>query len=145
MADMPAKMARTRDRFAGMDRTQRIQVLIDLGKKFKPIPESIAARPFPEERKVPGCESGAYVWAEDDADSIKFHFAVENPQGISAMATAVLIDRNLSGAPLEEIAAVPPDIIYEIFGNELSMGKNLGLTNMLAMCQHEAKVRLRRA
>jgi cysteine desulfuration protein SufE len=131
-----------REMFKGMDRARRIQMLIDIGETYKEVPAEIAARPYPESHKVPACESQAYVWAVDQAPGLKFYFAVENPQGVSAKATAAIIDRTCSGAPLEQVAAIPPDIIYEIFGEELSIGKNLGLTNMLAMCRHEAKKRL---
>jgi cysteine desulfuration protein SufE len=69
---------------------------------------------------------------------LKFHFAVENPQGISAKAIAVILDATLSGAPLAQVLNVSPDIVYELFGRELSMGKNMGLTNMLYMCKMAA-------
>ncbi|MGB6362415.1 MAG: hypothetical protein WBG64_07070, partial [Thermoanaerobaculia bacterium] len=82
-------------------------------------------------------------WAEDRPDgSIGIHFAVENPQGISAKAMAVILDENLSGVPLEELARLSTDIPYEIFGRELSMGKSMGLMGMVAMVQRAAKKRL---
>jgi cysteine desulfuration protein SufE len=100
----------------------------------------VATRPFPASHRVPGCESEAYVWTEELPDhTLKYYFAVENPQGISAKATAVILDKVLSGAPLQEVLQIPPEIIYQIFGQELSMGKNLGLTNMLIMCQAAAR------
>ena len=142
MAEMPKKLARMRDRLNDLDRSGRIQMLIDIGSSYREAPPEIAERPFDEKRKVPACESQAYVWAVDDDGSIKYYFVVENPQGVSAKATAALIDRTWSGAPLEEIAAISPDIVYELFGGELSIAKNMGLTNMLSMCVHEAKVRL---
>ena len=115
-------------------------MLIDLSKRFKEVPEEVATRPYPDEHRVPGCESGAYVWAQPKDDgTLQYFFAVENPQGISAQATAVILDRAFSGTPLDQVLAVPPDVILEIFGNELSMGKNLGLTNMLVNCQEFAK------
>ncbi len=131
-----------RDMFKDMDRARRIQMLIDISESYKLVPPEIAAPPYPEERKVPACESDAHVWAVDQDGALKYYFSVGNPQGVSAKATAAIIDRTCSGAPLEQIAAIPNDIIYEIFGEELSIGKNLGLTNMLAMCKHEAKSRL---
>ncbi len=140
MAEMPAKLKRTRDMLAKLDRGQRINTLIDLGEKFQEVPPEVASRPFPEERRVPGCESQAYVWSRPaEGGSLKFYFAVENPQGVSAKATAAILDRSLSGAPLEEIVAVPGDIVFELFGGELSIAKNHGLTNMLIMCKREAQ------
>ncbi len=143
MSKIPAKLEQIRDLLASEGRTERMQMLIDLGKKFKEVPPEIAERPFADEHKVPGCESEAYVWATDHPEGgVKFYFAVENPQGISAKASAVILDRGLSGAPLDEILAVDPAIMNEFFGGELTMGKNLGLSNLLGMCQHAAKQRL---
>jgi cysteine desulfuration protein SufE len=140
MDEMPPKLQAIAAMFAGMsDRAERMQALMDIGAGFRPVPESVASRPFPESHKVPHCESQAYVWAEPLPDgTLRFHFAVENPQGIAAKATAAILAKTLSGAPLDQVLAVQPDVIYEIFGRELSMGKNLGLSAMLGMCKRFA-------
>lgn len=128
---------------SAMDRTERIQALIDLGDKFKPVPPEIATKPYAPQNRVPHCESDAYVFPEPQPDgTLKFHFDVLNPQGISAKATAVLLDRALSGAALDDIISLDPDIIYEIFGRELSMGKNMGLTAMINMCKAAAQQKI---
>lgn len=140
VGDLPAKLMDLLNLLGSMERRERMELLIDLADKFKEPPLRIATRPYPEGRRVPGCESEAYVWADEQPDrTLKYYFAVENPQGVSAKATAVILDKVLSGAPLDQIVRVPPDVIYQIFGKELSMGKNLGLTNMLVMCQAEAR------
>lgn len=125
------------------DRAERIEVLIGTAGRFREVPESIATRPFPKERLVPGCESQAYVWWTDRGDgTLDFFFAVENPQGISAKAMAAILQDACSGAPLAQVAAVPDDLVYTVFGNELSMGKSMGLMGMVAMVRREAKRRL---
>ncbi len=121
------------------DRSDRIQYLIDVADRFREVPKEIAARPFPPEHEVAHCESGAFVWAERGGDGLDFHFAVENPQGISAKALAVLLEESLAGAALEEVLAVPEDLPYEIFGRELSMGKSMGLIEMIRMVKAQAR------
>jgi cysteine desulfuration protein SufE len=64
---------------------------------------------------------------------------VENPQGISAKAMAVILDETLSGAPPEQVAEVSPEIVYQVFGRELSMGKSMGLMSMVGMVSALAK------
>lgn len=124
------------------DRADRIELLIDTAERFREVPSTIATRPFPKERLVPGCESQAYVWWTDrDDGTLDFHFAVENPQGISAKAMAAILQDSCSGAPLQQVAAVPDDVVYTVFGNELSMGKSMGLMGMVAMVRREAKRR----
>ena len=116
------------------DRGERIQLLIDIADRFEEVPPRIARRPFAKEHQVPACESQAYVFEERRPDgTLDFHFAVENPQGISAKALAVILGDALSGAPPEQVAAIPQDIVYQVFGNELSMGKSMGLMGMVSM------------
>ena len=144
VADRPEKLARFLALLELMpERSERIEFLISTADRYRGVPDEIARRPYPRERLVPNCESEAYFWEEEQADgSLRFHYAVENPQGISAKAMAVIIDETLSGAPPEEVAAVSGDLPYDIFGRELSMGKSMGLTGMLGMAQAAARRRL---
>jgi len=141
MADYPDKLSEMIELFEMIpDRASRIDMLMGIADRFKPVPESIAQRPYPEDHRVKDCESEVYVWIEEQADrTLKLHFAVENPQGMSAMATAVILDETLSGLPPENIAEIPADIIYRFFGNELSMGKSMGLMGMINMVKSYAR------
>ncbi len=122
------------------DRDERIQMLIDIASRFKVVSESIATRPFPKSHLTPACESEAYVWCEElPSQALKFHFAVENPQGISAKCMAVILDETLSGEPASRLAQVPGELVYRIFGKDLSMGKSMGLMGMVSMVQACAK------
>ena len=124
------------------DRGERIQLLIDIAGRFAEVPPRIARRPFGEEHRVPACESEAYVFGEARPDgSLDYYFAVENPQGISAKAMAVLLGESLSGAPLGQVAEVQQDIVYRVFGRELSMGKSMGLMGMVGMVATMARQR----
>lgn len=139
--ELPERLRDVLDLFDFLpERSERIQALIEIADRFREVPAEVASRPYDEAHKVPGCESEAYLWAVPRAKGgLKFHFAVENPQGISARAMAVVLDEALSGAPLEQVARVPRDLPLRLFGNELSMGKNLGLTGMVGMVQAEAR------
>jgi cysteine desulfuration protein SufE len=144
MPGVPAKLEETLEMLDLMpDRAERIQLLIDIADRFEEVPPRIARRPFAPEHLVPACESEAYVWGEERPDgALDFHFAVENPQGISAKSLAVILDEGLSGAPLAEVAAVPQDVVYRVFGRELSMGKSMGLMGMVSMVAAMARQRL---
>jgi sulfur transfer protein SufE len=85
------------------------------------------------------------VFVTDRADgTLDLWFAVENPQGLSAKAWAVILKDSLSGQPLEQVAHVPQETIFKIFGRDISMGKGQGLVGMLEVVQHEARRRLQR-
>jgi cysteine desulfuration protein SufE len=144
MPEIPASLAETLELLDLVpDRAERIQLLIDIADRFEEVPPRLARRPFAAEHLVPACESQAYVWGEERPDgNLDFHFAVENPQGISAKSLAVILDEGLSGAPLDQVAAVPQDLVYRVFGRELSMGKSMGLMGMVAMVAAMARHRL---
>lgn len=130
------------DLFSTLERTERIDALISIADRYKPAPTSVAQRPYDESHRVPACESEAFVWAVERPDeSLDYFFVVENPQGISAKAMAVILGETVSGAPLEEIANLSDDVVYAFFGSELSMGKTMGLTSMVGMVRGEARKR----
>lgn len=119
------------------DRAERIEYLIEISRKYDA--QSAILVPRDDSHRVPGCESEVFVdVVSDPVGGLKFLFAVDNPQGLSAMALAVILSSGLEGAKKEEILAVSEDIVFQIFGNELSMGKSLGLTNMVRMVKHLA-------
>jgi len=114
------------------DRADQIDALTSFAERLEPVPESIAQRPYPESHRVPNCESQVYVWAEAHEDAtLKFHFAVENPQGITAMASAVILDEGLASADPEDVARIDPELILRFFGGELSVRKSVGLLEMV--------------
>ena len=143
---LPAPLADVVADFESVDRTLRSEMLIEYADSFEEAPPAVATRPFPERNRAPRCESDAYVFTTDRADgTLKLWFAVENPQGLSAKAWAAIMDNTLSGQPLELVARVPQDVIFRIFGRDLSMGKGQGLIGMLELVQHEARRRLEQA
>ena len=140
---MPPRLAEVVADFGFVDRSLRAEMLIEYADQFEEVPPEVATRPFPETNRAPRCESDAFVFATDRPDgTLQFHFAVENPQGLSAKAWAVILDETLSGESLERVASVDPDVLYEIFGRDLSMGKGQGLMGMLELVHREARMRM---
>ena len=142
---LPEKLQDILDLFQTMDEPEmRSMLLIDYADKFTDVPARIAKRPFGKEHQVPYCESEGYVWLEERPDkTIKLHFAVENPSGISAKALAAILDETLSGQPADVIAEVEPEIIYTFFGKNITMGKGQGLTALVTMVKSKAKKLIR--
>lgn len=141
MPDYPEKLNDILADFAFVtSRSERAELLIDYADRFEPVPARVAAPPFPEQNRVPYCESEAFVWAEPQSDgTLRFYFAVENPQGVSAKALAAILDEALAGADVAQVARVSPDIVLDIFGKDISMGKGQGLMGMVGMVQAYAK------
>ena len=121
MADYPQKLQETLEDFSFItNRQERQQYLIQLADQFNEVkvPERIATQPYDESHRVPACESDAFVWWEENADgTLDYYFDVLNPQGLSAMAMAVILGEACNGAPLERVAALNPEIVFDFFGN----------------------------
>jgi cysteine desulfuration protein SufE len=141
MPAYPERLQALLDVFAGVtDTHERTQLLIDFARRFKEVPPEVAARPFDAAHLVKHCESEAYAWAVPGADgTLKLHFAVENPSGVSAKALAAILDKALSGLPAADIATVDPEIVEKLFRQNISMGKGMGLMSMVLTVQALAK------
>ena len=141
MAPYPDRLQALLDVFAGVtDPHERTQLLLDYAGRFREVPPEVAARPFPQDHLVKHCESEAYVWAVPQGDgTLRLHFAVENPSGVSAKALAAILERTLSGLPAAEIARVDPEIVERVFRQNISMGKGMGLMSMVQTVQALAR------
>ncbi len=145
MTQIPAKLQEIVEDVSSItDRNERIEYLIELADRFDEVKVSpeISVKPHDEEHHVKFCESDAYVWATDRPDgTLDFSFDVLNPQGLSAMAMAVILGDTLSGQPLEQVEAITTDLVFKIFGQEISMGKGQGLMGIINMIREEAHKR----
>ncbi len=131
------------DEFADQD--DRAALLIEYAGRFKEVPPESARRPFPDDHKVPYCESEAYVWVVPRPDqTLDLFFAVENPSGISAKALASILQASLSGSTPEQILAVTPDIVERVFRQNISMGKGMGLMGIVDEVRRGARQFLRK-
>ena len=147
MANIPDKLQEILSDFEFMtDRNDRAQYLIDIADGFEGarVPERIATQPYNETHLVKECESQAYVWAEDRGDgTFNFWFDVLNPQGLSSMAVSAILHDACSGTDLEQVAAITPEMIFTLFGRDISMGKGFGLMGIVKHVVYAAEKELR--
>jgi cysteine desulfuration protein SufE len=139
--NLPEKLAEVIEDFSWInDRRERSEMLIYYADQFNPVPEDVAARPYPEENHVTYCESDAYVWGTKQEDgTMHYHFAVENPQGLSAMAMAAILQQTINDLPPEEVDKIDTDIVLQLFGKDISMGKGQGLMGIVSMVKGLAR------
>lgn len=147
MAEYPPKLTESLEDFSFITtRSERQEYLIQLADQFSDVqvPPDVAVKPYDESHRVPACESDAFVWATENSDgTLNYYFDVLNPQGLSAMAMAVIVGKAVNGAPLEQVAAIQPDIVLNFFGRDVSMGKGQGLMGIVNLVAYEAKRRLK--
>lgn len=146
MADYPQKLQEAIEDFSFITtRTERQQYLIQLADQFSDVKvsETIASKPYDEAHRVPECESEAFVWwTENEDGTLDYHYDVLNPQGLSAMAMSVILGEACSGAPLEQVASIQEDVVFEFFGKNISMGKGRGLIGIVNMMKAAARQKL---
>lgn len=116
-----------------LDNDSKAYYLIDLADEFI---QTNNKKPYSENNKVPACESEVYLWVTNKNNKYYLDFSVENPQGISAKAMAVILQNSLNGLTKEEINLISDDLPYEIFGKSLSMGKGAGLVSMVRLVKY---------
>jgi cysteine desulfuration protein SufE len=140
----PEKLQDLLDTFAMFEPHDRTNLLLGYADQFSEVPPEVARRPFDKAHQIPQCESDAYAWAMQQPDgTLKLHFAVENPSGISAKALAAILDRTLSGLTPAEIAQIDQEIVERIFRQNISMGKGIGLMSMVEAVRSLAKAAAR--
>lgn len=146
MAKYPPKLQEAIEDFEFITtRTERQQYLIQLADQFDSVkvPSEIAEQPYDESHRVPACESEAFVWAQENDDgTFDYYFDVLNPQGLSAMAMAVILGDACSGADPEQVAALTDEIVFDFFGKNISMGKGQGLMGIVNMVAAPARHRV---
>ena len=127
---MPPKLQEMLDDLAMFpDQEDRKLLFVDLAQEYvHPTAHEVPTTP---ENRVPGCESEVFFKALEG----RFLFAVENPQALLAKAFARVLTQGLEGKLTLDI---PTDLPYLVFG-ELSIGKSLGLNNMVYMIRNAAK------
>jgi len=141
MNDYPDKLNEYLEFFSTLeDRAERIAVLTDFANRFEPVPDSVACRPYAENHRVEFCDSEVYLWVRERPEGgLKFYFAVENPQGIAAMATVAILDECLSGTAPEKILNLDPEIVLRFFAGELSTRKRIGLMQIVHRIQRATR------
>lgn len=143
MSQYPPAIAEIVDELASIsDRFERAEMLIEIADRFDEVkvPPEIATKPYDEAHRVPACESEAFVWAQPQDDgTLHFYFDVLNPQGLSAMAMSVVLGEALNDQPADLALELPSELVFDLFGKEVSMGKGAGLMGILNMVQSYAK------
>ena len=145
ISQYPEKLREIMEIFTEVSEAERVEILLDYSDRFREVPNTLAVRPFPEENRVQRCESEAFVFIEPLAEdnTLKFYFAVENPQGVSAKALGAILQEILSGGAVQDVLSISEDIVIKMFGKRISMGKGEGLMGMISLLKYYAKQALK--
>jgi cysteine desulfuration protein SufE len=118
-------------RFKAADRTTRLETLLDYSRKLPTLPERLERERDRDTARVHECQTPVFLWVELDGDGVHIHADVprESP---TVRGFISLLARNLDGAPPEEVARVPDDLLDQLGLSEaLGMTRTQGLTAIL--------------
>ena len=118
-------------RFQSADRSTRLETLLDYSRKLPPLPERLEQERERDNHRVHECQTPVFLWVEVEDGQVHIHADVprESP---TVRGFISLLARNLDGAPPEEVARVPDDLLDRLGLSEtLGMTRTQGLTAIL--------------
>ena len=97
------------DELREADRSERIELLIDLARTLPPLPDSLEAH-RDDAHRVPECMSPVFLFVEVGDGRVSLHADVPIEAPTVRGFVAMLVE-GLDGASVEEIAGVPADLV----------------------------------
>ena len=102
---LPARLQEIVDEFAEVDRTERLDLLLDYSRSLRPLP----ARPEGVElERVPECQTPLFVQTELEGDAVHLFFAAPD-EAPTSKGFAGIIHAGLDGCTVDEILSTPSD------------------------------------
>ena len=131
---MPTPLTRSY-RHEGVDRQERIDILLDFAKSLPPLPERLVAHKDASHR-VEECQSPVYLFVELDGGRVRSTPTPRSRPRRCAVCFAVA--RGLERATVEEILRVPADLVDRCgLGEILGMLRVRGLSGVLRRLKAE--------
>ena len=118
-------------RFKAADRSTRLETLLDYSRKLPALPPRLEGQKDQVEHRVHECQTPVFLWVEVEDGRVHIHADVprESP---TVRGFISLLARSLEGAPPEEVARVPDDLLDQLGLSEtLGMTRTQGLTAIL--------------
>jgi cysteine desulfuration protein SufE len=118
-------------RFKAADRSTRLETLLDYSRRLPALPERLEEQKGQGEHRVHECQTPVFLWVEVEDGRVHIHADVprESP---TVRGFISLLARSLDGAPPEEVARVPDDLLDQLGLSEtLGMTRTQGLTAIL--------------
>jgi cysteine desulfuration protein SufE len=135
---MPA-LATTIHRFETVDRTTRLELLLDYANKLPDLPERYHAAREAGAGRVHECQTPVFLWLEREVGTLRLHADVarESP---TVRGFVALLKRHVDGATPAEVQAFPDDLLDRLKLTEaLGMTRMQGLTAVLGRIKRLAR------
>jgi cysteine desulfuration protein SufE len=136
MSPLPPRLDEMITELAEADRQERIELLIDLAKTLRPLPERLESHRDATHR-VAECQSPVYLFVEPEDEVVRIHAdaPIEAP---TVRGFVCLLIEGLDGLPADQILNVPSDLMQRAgLAELLGMQRMHGLGGVLRRLKAE--------
>lgn len=134
---MSAKFETVAELFRSADPQMRVEMLLDFAKKLPPLPERYREQRDAGQNQVHECMTPVFAFVEIDDDR-KTHLFIEvAEEAPTIQGFAGILKKCLDGAPPEEVASFPADLIAPLgLSDVIRMNRVVGLSALVARVKH---------
>lgn len=136
------RLAELMGEFDGLDATERLELLVELGDELPPVRESRGQAPFPDECRVQECQTAVHLWVEvqDGKVALEADVPRKSPTVRGLVALLVL---GLQGGSPAEVLAIPEDLIGQLgLAEGLGMTRRQGVQGMIRRIKQSVRAEL---
>lgn len=140
-SDLPDSLSQIRDDFLGIEKSDRLILLLEFANELPELPARYADHPDLLER-VEECQSPVFIFVEiDDKQRVRLH-ATAPKEAPTTRGFASILVQGLSGLSVEQVLGVPDDFPNTIGLTEaVSLLRIRGMTAMLARTKRQLRER----
>ena len=118
-------------RYKGLDRTTRLEALLDWSKKLPELPAELIPLKDQGVGRVHECQTPVFLYVEVTEGTVRIHADVPRESPTVRGFLSLLI-KQLSGATPAEVEATPQDLLDQLgLTQDLGMTRTQGLTAIL--------------
>ena len=138
-ADLPAQLAPIRDDFLGLEKRERLQLLLEFSNELPELPERYRDHPDLLER-VEECQSPVFIFVEVDDENRVHMYATAPPEAPTTRGFASILAQGLGGLTVEQVLAVPDDYPQDLGLTEaVSPLRIRGMTALLGRAKRQVR------
>jgi len=140
--DLPEGLARIRADFLGLEKQDRLLLLLEFANELPALPPRYAEHPDLFEQVVE-CQSPVFIFVEISPKRSVHVFATAPKESPTTRGFASIIAQGLEGLSVETVLAIPPDFPNTIGLTEaVSPLRIRGMTALLARVQRQVREKL---
>lgn len=125
--------------FAELDDEEKLELLVEMADELPAASAGRCACPDAESCRVQECQTAVYLWIDVIDGRVRLEADVPK-KSPTVRGLVTLVIQGLSGATVEEVAALPDDLVAHIgLQRALGMQRQQGFRGVVARIKREAR------